>query len=144
MEKQFVTYEIAVALKKLGFDEPCLGYFNIEYNSFNGEHKGKLILGQKPEYLTCQKKMHYIFGQQICLAPLWQQVKEWFREKHNTHIEISFIEDEDDYDVKQNLWYFIINDMINFDIEEDYTYYHSYEEAREAAIWKAIELIKET
>jgi len=27
MEKEFVSYEIALALKQLGFDEPCLGKF---------------------------------------------------------------------------------------------------------------------
>ena len=43
MQKQFVTYEIALKLKELGFDEPCFGYYtpikdwmisaNPEYNS---------------------------------------------------------------------------------------------------------------
>jgi len=28
MEKQFVTYEIALKLKELGFNELCFGYFN--------------------------------------------------------------------------------------------------------------------
>ena len=27
MEKEFVTYEIALELKQLGFDEPCFGYY---------------------------------------------------------------------------------------------------------------------
>ena len=27
MKKQFVTYEIALKLKKLGFDEECFGYY---------------------------------------------------------------------------------------------------------------------
>jgi hypothetical protein len=28
MEKEFIPYEIALALKELGFDEPCLMYWN--------------------------------------------------------------------------------------------------------------------
>ena len=31
MEKEFVTYEIALKLKELGFDEPCIAGFN-SYN----------------------------------------------------------------------------------------------------------------
>ena len=27
MEKEFVSYEQALALKELGFDEPCFGYY---------------------------------------------------------------------------------------------------------------------
>ena len=135
MKKQFATYEIAIELKKLGFDEPCLGYFNIEYNSFNGEHKGKLILGEKPEYLTCQKKMHYIFGQQICLAPLWQQVEEWFRESHNIHISIMFSSYENKYHIFMGIGEIKSGHAVT---EGEPTY----EKAREAAIWKAIELLK--
>ena len=28
MEKEFVPYELALRLKALGFDEPCIGYYN--------------------------------------------------------------------------------------------------------------------
>ena len=34
MEKEFVTHEIALALKELGFDEECLGWYNFK-NSDN-------------------------------------------------------------------------------------------------------------
>ena len=45
MQKQFVTYEISLKLKDLGFDEKCLGcYVNNELEI------------HKPEYLTSQKK----------------------------------------------------------------------------------------
>ena len=27
MNKEFITYEQALALKELGFDEPCLGWY---------------------------------------------------------------------------------------------------------------------
>ena len=27
MEKEFIPYEQALALKELGFDEPCFGYY---------------------------------------------------------------------------------------------------------------------
>jgi len=32
MEKEFIPYELAVKLKELGFDEPCIGFRYIEKN----------------------------------------------------------------------------------------------------------------
>ena len=90
MEDQFVPYEIAIKLKELGFDEPCLAYFSTVYDSIAQEHNGKLILGKDPENLTCQKKMHYLFGQQILLAPLWQQAIDWIGENHCILIQQQF------------------------------------------------------
>ena len=69
MKEQFVTYEIALELKYLGFNEKCFG-----------SYETKDII--KEGYL-----LHYpfdgkLFSNQI-LAPLWQQVEEWFREKYS-------------------------------------------------------------
>ena len=71
MKKEFVTYEIALELKQLGFDEPCFGYYNsgvknpleVEY-SIPYDHK---------EYLS---------------APLYQQVFRWFEEKYSYFVDI--------------------------------------------------------
>ena len=122
MKNQFVTYEIALKLKELRFDEPCFGgYYHedkeinhdlfIGYNMFDGEEFNR-------EYFI--------------LAPLWQQVFDWFREKYNIYIKISY---------KGKYWYEYkkgyggyINDFSHI--------VSSYEEAREQAILKAIELIK--
>jgi hypothetical protein len=30
MEKEFVPYELALRMKKLGFDEPCFGYYDVD------------------------------------------------------------------------------------------------------------------
>jgi hypothetical protein len=74
MEKEFIPYEQALALKELGFDEPCIKYywtdgmFTKTYESpFNHNKRDNLIS-----------------------APLYQQAFRWFREKHNIdsyHIE---------------------------------------------------------
>lgn len=82
MQKQFVTYPIALKLKELGFDEPCLGFYDTHLN---------LQLGHKPEYLINIEKGNYIFGNdkiKILLAPLYQQVIDWFREKYNIMIHV--------------------------------------------------------
>jgi hypothetical protein len=51
MEKEFIPYEEALALKELGFDEPCLKFWNCSYERndntktlslFKNEHIGSV------------------------------------------------------------------------------------------------------
>ena len=58
MNKEFVPYEQALALKELGFDEPCFGYYD----------EGGNLYTEMVEVLK---------------APLYQQAFRFFREKHN-------------------------------------------------------------
>jgi len=65
MKNEFIPYKQALALKELGFDEPCFGWFNTGYlrvGCFESEHVQSL--GYLP-------------------APIYQQAFRWFREKHN-------------------------------------------------------------
>ena len=64
MEKEFIPYEQALALKELGFDEPCM--------SSRDMNNGKGLI-------------------QI---PLYQQAFRWFREKHKLHFTITSISQE--------------------------------------------------
>jgi hypothetical protein len=66
MNKEFILYEQALALKELGFDEPCLGLF----------HNDK-------SFYPTQCKSHEQYHGQVCSVPLYQQAFRWFREKHN-------------------------------------------------------------
>lgn len=61
--KEFVSYEIAVALKKLGFDEICLVTYHKELHT---------IIPIYTEYSN----------QDVIKAPLKQQAFRWFREKY--------------------------------------------------------------
>ena len=69
MNKQFVTYEIALKLKELGFDEDCLGWY------FGKDHK--LIIGDV--------KSSQLIGDAI-IAPLCQQVIDFLREHYKYNI----------------------------------------------------------
>lgn len=79
MKKLFVRYELANQLKEKGFNEPCLK---------KSEHKkecGHKINGNCPlhnlhcGYPDCEiDKTIESIG-----LPLYQQVVDWFREKHN-------------------------------------------------------------
>lgn len=67
MKKQFVTYEIALKLKELGFDERCLAL----YKSID-----KCLEYRKHYYRN--KSLPY----NKYSAPLWQQVIDWFWDNH--------------------------------------------------------------
>ncbi len=69
IEKEFVPYEEAFALKQLGFNEPCLAsYF----------HAGKRLD-------ICEYINH---GEYTVLAPTFSQAFRWFRDNHDLHVQI--------------------------------------------------------
>lgn len=68
MEKEFVTYEQALALKELGFDEPCFTHY-----------LKKILLNNLVTVDTINSK----FDNSRCSAPLYQQAFRFFREKYN-------------------------------------------------------------
>jgi hypothetical protein len=75
MEKEFVPYELAVKLKALGFDEPCLAFYN---------HQGKLIMmsQENEEEISIWKNSYVLLGKQYA-APTFSQAFRWFREKYD-------------------------------------------------------------
>jgi hypothetical protein len=70
MNKEFIPYEQALELKKLGFEEPCFGLYAPPSKTVFLRHYG--LLSAKEQIL----------------APLYQQAFRWFREKHNLHCNI--------------------------------------------------------
>lgn len=68
MDKQFVPIDIALELKQLGFQDECLGFYY-----YDGSFKSyRLVYDESSsDYLD------------VVPAPLWQQVVDWFIEKHN-------------------------------------------------------------
>lgn len=124
MQKEFVTYEIALKLKELGFNEKCFGYYF---------HDKSLIL-------DVDNLDSYKFK---LLAPLWQQVIDFFREKYNYVIYITEIGEN-----KSFYTYTIeIKDHSLFEIDGVYSKYHgdlhkTYHKAIEQSILYTLELIK--
>jgi hypothetical protein len=135
MKEQFVTYPIAKQLKKLGFDNDCFAYFNKD---------GKLVAVNKWDrnfgFHVISNKDITDLTSEIILAPLWQQVQRWLREKHNLHVDIQNVNNPTYgkwmYEINKLpagilvLWN--VNSSPNFD---------TYEEALEASILITIELI---
>ena len=81
LEKEFVTFEIAEKMKKLGYDEPCFAF----YSSSFAKIKAKLIIGS-----IVKEQKHY--QGQICSAPLWQQAVEWLKRKDSESNNEEFID----------------------------------------------------
>ena len=82
MNKEFIPYEQALILKELGFDEPCLAFYN---------HQGKLIMmsQENEEEISIWKNSYVLLGKQYA-APTFSQAFRWFREKYNIHAEITW------------------------------------------------------
>ena len=78
LENEFVTYEQALALKEIGFDEPCLVYWvfdGVEITFSTSHNKsGWSMIGFK------NNQMNKKAG--LCTAPLKSQVVRWGINKH--------------------------------------------------------------
>ena len=125
MEEQFIAHKHALALKELGFDEPCLAFWdgkNTDAFYFNNirDASGDYVPFQKHDRLKW-------FG-----APLKQQVFIWFREKYGYW---SYIKEA-------------TKGTCRFNIEKfDEKFFNSglfgsYEDAESACIDKLIEMVK--
>ena len=131
MEKEFVPYKLAVKLKALGFDEPCLAFY-YDKTKF-------LSLGENPKYLVDQRKASCIFGNEkhgVTLAPTFSQAFRWFREKYGLWSTLSYDED----DSGKMLWginAFEYGIGPLFFLEE----YDTYEEAELACLDRLIDVI---
>jgi hypothetical protein len=125
MEKEFIPYEQALALKELGFDEPCLTYYNYDKKI---ERSDDWAYGY-----TLEDKR----DRNECLAPLYQQAFRWFREKHNLD---SFVKHLYIQTVKVG-YYFGIDEYKGKEYQSEH--FKTYEEAELECLKKLIEIINE-
>ena len=127
MEKEFIPYTEALALKELGFDEPCFGYYfnHSEENFKEGkfDYRGELNI----EYSIYKENTYYI------LAPTFSQAFRWFREKYDWTIKVNKI--------VKDTWSFTLE---NFTLERELFggRFSLYEEAEQACLDKLIEIVK--
>lgn len=72
MKNEFIPYEQAVELKKLGFDEPCMAGYDKDFID-------KLYIGFTEDAGVLSFNVEYYI-----LAPLYQQAFRWLNQKLNT------------------------------------------------------------
>jgi len=134
MEKEFVPYEEALALKDLGFEEPCFGCYSeqkeliirvADYRSFSSNTSEDTIIRDFNGYKNGTVS-----------APTFSQAFRWFREEYR-------LDSKPEYFL--NDWYcFIINDMKGTETSRRlFTEYPSYEEAELECLKKLIEIVKD-
>ena len=128
MNKEFILYEQALALKELGFDEPCMGYYepNKEFNYLNWEKFKDL------PYLTKNSEWQDLVG-----APLYQQAFRWFREKYGL-FGYSYPNDYQKYGYRIVL----VKNPENQELVYDWGTKDAPEEAELACLNKLIEILK--
>ena len=145
MKEQFVSYEIALKLKKLGFDESCFAYYKPYYEK-DVEGKDVITYPMLCSFMqTIDEELKTFKYSELdsdswddyLLAPLWQQVIDWFREVKNINVEVWYDNTQDD----GFPWLYEIY-IDNKEHQHDGSYYDSFYEVREQAILKAFELIK--
>jgi hypothetical protein len=116
LEKEFTLHQEAFELKDLGFDEECLGYYNID-----------------PHFKNPSFRIGTPFDHQWCLpTPTYSQAFRWFR--HEYALE-SYIRANLCVDVPKTY-------QFNIDDNIDDVWYDTYEEAELACLKKLIEIVK--
>lgn len=136
MNKEFIPYEQALELKKLGFDEECLMVY---YGTNRPDKKDKRYLPaafgkiRNSDLITDEVAGIWLEGQ--ITAPLYQQAFRWFREKYKLSGTPQYF--------TGGYYCYTINDMK--DTKESnrlFTEFETYEEAELECLKKLIEIVK--
>ena len=129
MEKEFIPYSEALALKELGFDEPCFSRYCIK--TVFEEPTGEILL-QNTDCKIYENRF-------LTKAPLYQQAFRWFREKYNIECYVNCYWNE--VDSSKRDYY------ANYNYGSDIFYsinigFKNYEEAELECLKKLIEIVK--
>ena len=127
MEKEFIPYEQALALKELGFDGECFSYYNYK---------------EVMTFSSCFNKLPIIMSGKKCAIPTFSQAFRWFREEYGVECFIKHFKPNDGY---PNGYYCISNPNKYYsDSTSDwcFTNFKSYEEAELECLKKLIEIVK--
>jgi hypothetical protein len=120
MNKEFISYEQALELKQLGFDEPCLAFYNgkfLESTDYNFDNDTSKNIG-------------------LCIvAPLYQQAFRWFREKYGL---VGWVEGNNG----KRIFMYRIESPIDSDDQLNCYPFRTYEESELACLKKLIEIAK--
>jgi hypothetical protein len=125
MNKEFVPYDIALAMKELGFDEPCIFYYAPD-----------AITISKPTTGVCSSDRYGIIA-----SPLYQQAFRWFREKYNLFILMQVGQHNGEH---QTFYFNVFKYGVNLykSKHRSATGTYTYEEAEHEALRKLIEEVQ--
>ena len=122
MEEQIIGFEVAKLAKDKGFDWPCKYAYDINKKLFHDSH--------------CNTNWNdKVFLISECSAPTQALLQKWLREKHNIHIAI-----KTEYDGTFIITIYNMNKPQK--ANQNFYEYSAYEEALEAGLFAALQLIK--
>jgi hypothetical protein len=131
MKKEFISYDLVLRMKQLGFDEPCFAFYQIEYNEdipvMVDDNDQYRISG----FRTCKNSEipnHYT------AVPTFSQVFRWFREKYDLHHVIHHFTHKKGTDEAYLAEVGKADDI--------FSHYKTYEEAELACLEKLIEIVE--
>ena len=127
MEKEFTEYTEALALKELGFDEPCLDYFA------NSNPQNSWTISYNSDDL------HKPF--ESVARPTYSQAFRFFREKYNIEVAVAcFYSNRLDIPYEERQYHcHVIRDGVTSKGPK----YKTYEEAELACLSKLIEIVEQ-
>lgn len=128
MEKELVSYEMALALKEFGFNEPCFTY----YYDISGELRKNISVDIHNGWT------YFPNLKLITLAPTFSQAFRFFRERHGLYGLYTMGDYENNF-----YWQIWRNDYITktYITASNYVF-EKYEEAEQACLLKLIEIVK--
>jgi hypothetical protein len=135
MEKEFVPYEQALALKELGFNEECLSTYT--WDGF----KYDVLTHISENQAVIKSRLNINNDKYTCSAPLYQQAFRWFREKYNFIGTIL----GDGFNGELKGYYYSVTEQgwINYyESIDDEKWYDTYEKAELECLKKLIEIVK--
>ena len=134
MNKEFITYEQAFALKELGFDEPCFGSWEIDYCKVPTYTHSIRCFGSE-----FYKNSNHSKGK--ITAPLYQQAFRWFRDKKFSDGSVCrYGEADGGYLYRWDI-------LHEYGIYEERHFkqgYKTYEEAEQACLDELIQIVKKS
>jgi hypothetical protein len=131
MKKEFIPYNLALELKELGFDEPCIGFYKLgDVDIYYGT-----IIQEKNHKFRNNTGLN-IYGdlKEKIAAPTYSQTFRWFREKYGYYISVFRTHDSN---WGTDLW------LLGVHKPKATVFSETYEEAELACLEKLIEIVKE-
>ena len=123
MNKEFIPYEEALAMKELGFNEKCLTYYFEDGTFSDAVEEDEMAYRGDIRFLN-----HRNSYEENVSAPLYQQVFRWFRKNHDI---CSWVDKD-----KHGFSFMLYNRDYTTTIKD------TYEEAELACLKKLIEIVK--
>ena len=134
MKKEFVPYELALELRELGFDEPCLLVYDskekVLFHCLSNNVKNDILI-------DCNIGLN---PKEDIKAPTFSQAFRWFREKYKIECYVNSYWNENDSSKRTYYANYNYGSDIFYTITKEF---ETHEEAELECLKKLIEIVKD-